>query len=355
MDSTYSGSYGRIKVSQTEFLSDSFVRGLIGMPLEDMTRTLSGTAYKDDINALYSLYTNPDLLEMAANRRLVERNKTALFAAPPMTSDLLRAYMSKWDVQNIKSVITSKYLGYDVKETETFLVSFRDVPMGIFGGIMKNEDFRVLINQTTIEAVAENLTRFGYGQQLLQYLDSYRKENDIAPMLQALDRYYYARLVSSLKFYNGDEGPLTRFFREEIDNKNLNVILAAKDMAVPFDRIREQLLPYGNLSMDDLQSMYGSGGVEDIAAKLQDRYDLKAAVESYRSEGDLKLFESEMRSSLLRRYLEVLSSQALSAGSTFAYILRAERERDNLRTIVIGTSYGIEQRKTEEMLLGGAV
>ena len=354
MDPTYSGSYGRIKVAQTEFLSDSFMSGLIPMSLEDITRTLSATVYKDDITALYSLYTNPDLLEMAANRRLVTRNKIALFAAPPMTSDLLRSYMSKWDVQNIKSILTSKYLGYDVKETETFLVSFRDVPLGIFGGIMTNDDFRVLINQSGIEAVAENLTRFGYGQQILQYLENYRKDNDIAPMLQALDKYYYSRLMTSLKFFNGDEGPLIRFFREEVDNKNIMVILAAKDMNVPFDKIRDQLLPYGNMTPENLQSLFGSGNVADIAAKLQDRYDLHTAVESYNAEGDLRLFESEMRSSLIRRYMEVLSSQSLSAGSIFAYILKSERERDNLRTIVIGNSYGIEQKRTEEMLVGGA-
>lgn len=354
MDSTYSGSYGRIKVSQTEFLSESVVRSFIGMPLDDITRALSSTVYKDDINALYSLYTNPDLLEMAANRRLVARNKIALFAAPPMTSDLLRAYMSKWDVQNIKSVITSKYLGYDVRETETFLVSFRDVPLGIFGGVMNNDDFRILINQSNIEAVAENLTRFGYGQLILQYLDNYRKDNDIAPMLQALDRHYYARLMSSLKFFNGDEGPLIRFFKEEVDNKNFMVLLAAKDMQVPFEKIRDQLLPYGNMTMEGLQSLFGSGGVEDMAAKLQDRYSLTQAIEAYRIEGDLKLFESEMRSSLLRRYVDVLSSQSLSAGSVFAYILRSERERDNIKTIVIGNSYGIEAKRTEEMLIGGA-
>lgn len=354
MDSTYSGSYGRIKVAQTEFLGDGVMRGFIGTPLEDVTRTLSGTVYKDDINALYSLYSNPELLEMAANRRLVARNKIALFAAPPMTSDLLRSYMSKWDVQNIKSVITSKYLGYDVKETETFLVSFRDVPLGIFGGIMSNDDFRVLINQANIESVAENLTRFGYGQQMLQFLDSYRKDNDIAPMLQALDRSYYSRLMSNLRFFNGDEGPLIRFFREEVDNKNIMVILAARDMHVPFDRIRDQLLAFGNMTVENLLSMYNSGGVADIASRLQDRYDMHSAVEAYAREGDLRLFESSMRSSLLRKYVEVLSSQSLSAGSIFAYILRAERERDNIRTIVIGNAYGIEQKRTEEMLLGGA-
>ncbi len=354
MDSTYSGSYGRIKVAQTEFLSDSFIHGLMGSSLDDITRTLSATIYKEDINALYSLYANPELLEMAANRRLVARNKIALFAAPPMASDLLKAYMSKWDVQNIKSVITSKYLGYDVKETETFLVSFRDVPLGIFGGIIGNDDFRILINQPNIEAVAENLTRFGYGQQMLQYLDSYRKDNDIAPMLQALDRYYYTRLISALRFFNGDEGPLIRFFREEVDNKNIMIIFAAKDMQVPFDKVRDQLIAMGNMSIDGLQSLYSSGSVADIASKLQDRYDLHAAVETYSKEGDLRLFESQLRASLLRRYVEVLSSQALSVGSTFAYILRSERERDNIRTIVISNSYSIEQKRTEEMLLGGA-
>jgi len=353
MDSTYSGSYGRVKVARTEFLPDQFIMDLVGTDLDEMTRRLSSTAYKQDIDALYSLYRNPELLELAANRRLLERNRIALFAAPPMALDMLRAYVAKWDIENIKSIITSRYLGYTIKQSETFLVSFRDVPLGLFGGNMSREDFTLLSNQSSIEGIVENLTRFGYGAILLQHIDAYRKENDITPMLRALDRYYYSRLLSAARFYNGDEGPVIRYFREEIDMHNIMVIIKARILDVLFEKIREEIIPGGNMDAETYQNLFTSRDVEEIASRLQERYDMQDAVAEFRREGDIGNFEVAMRSSIVSRYSSILSSQALSAGSILSFLIVAEIERDSIRTIVTGTACGLGQDSIRALLIGG--
>ena len=352
MDSTYSGAYGRLKVARTELLSFSTIRGFLSMGLDEITRVLSSTVYKEDINALYTLYKNPELLEMAANRRLSARNRLSLFAPPPAAADMLKAYMSKWDVENIKAILSSKYLGYSMKQTETFLLSFRDVPVGIFGGNMTREDFNVLLNQQGVEGVAEALTRYGYGSTVLQYIENYRKDGDIAPMLQALDRYYYTRLFSSLRFYLGSEGPLVRYFKEEVDMKNFKILLSGKDASIPFEKLRDSLLPFGTVTLDGLQSLYSADSVSDMVSKLTERFDLGRALERYRETGELGLFEQSMRSSLLSRYLGILDAQSLSSGAIFSYIFRAERERDNIRTVVTGKAYGLPPERIEELLVG---
>jgi len=352
MDSTYSGSYGRIKASQTEFLNESFIKSLYDMDIEGITRSLSSKSYKDDIDQLYSGYRNPELLEMVINRRLAIRNRIAQFAPPPNATDILRAYLSKWDIQNIKSVLTAKFLGYSLKETEAFLITFRDVALGVFAGNMKKEDFNLLLSLPDIETIVETLSRYGYGSTLLQEIDSYRKGGDVSPMLRALDRFYYRRLFASLRFYLGSEGPLIRYFREEVDIRNIMMLVTAKDLAVPFESMKEDVIPYGTLQSDTLRQVYDENSVSSVMSRFAERTGLSKSSIQEKGAADLKRFEASMRLSLYQKYSAILSSQSISIGSVFAFILRAEREREVLHAIVTGKVYGVNEAEIRE-LTGG--
>lgn len=354
MDSTYSGSYGRVKVIQSDFLTNSFINSLLEMKdVDEITHALSSTSYREDIDALYSLYRNPELVDMAINRHLIKKNKLALFAPPPMSRNVLTAYMSKWDVENIKAILSSKVLGYSIKETETFLVSFRDLPMGIFGGNLSHEDYKSLMARDSVESIVNYLSRFGYGSYLLQYMDFYRKNGEISRLLSALDSFFYIRLMDSLKFYNGDEGPLVRFFREEIDSKNIMILLKAKDLDVSYDRITGRMIPMGNLSLENLEELFGAADVDEIVTKLRGRYDFDKGLSEYKETGGLNTFEIDMKRAIYKKYLENLSSQSLSVGSILAMVFRAEIERENLHTIVIGKSYSLDNDKIADLLIRG--
>lgn len=354
MDSTYSGSYGRIKVSQSDFLTSSFVNNLIEMKdVDEITHALSSTSYREDIDALYSLYKNPELVDMAINRHLIKKNKLALFAPPPMARNSLTAYMAKWDVENIKAILSSKVLGYSIKETETFLVSFRDLPMGIFGGNLSHEEYKTLMSKDSVESIVNYLSRFGYGSYVLQYIEFYRKSGEISRLLSALDSFFYIRLMESLKFYNGDEGPLIRYFKEEIDSKNIMILLKAKDLDVSYDRITGRMIPGGNLALDQLEDLFGTENVGEIVSKLRNKYDMDRGMSEYSENGSLNIFEIDLKRAIYKKYFETLNSQSLSVGAIFAMVFRAEIERENLHTIVIGKSYSLDNDKIADLLIRG--
>lgn len=350
MDPTYAGAYGRIKAYTTDFLRSSFIGDLKNIDdLEEIMRQLYNTSYREDIDALSALYKNPVLLEMAINRHLITKNKVALFAPPPASKDLIKAYLSKWDIQNIKSIMSSKYLGYTIKESETFLISFRDVPMGIFGGAMSHEDFRVMLTMSSIEDMINYLLKFGY-QPILQHLDLYRKTKDLSMLFSSLDAFYYSRLLSLLKFYNGDEGPLTRFFREEIDANNIMILLKAKDLDVGFERISGFVISGGNLSVDNLKEMFALPSMEDVVSRLKSRYDFEEELKTYNEEGTLGQFDTRMKTSRLENYLPVFDSQALSIGSVFSLLLRAELERENLHSIIYAKTYNLDPSRLGQII-----
>lgn len=351
MDPTYTGAYGRIKVYLTEFLSDDILRRLAdSATVEDISAMMYSTFYREDMEQFSALHKGVDLLNMAINHRIIVRNRVALFAAPTPAREIIRAYLSKWDIENIKSVISSKYMGYEIKESESFLISFRDVPIGLFGGAMSHDDFKGLMSLGSIDEIVNRLSNFGYGQDVMQQMDRYRKSGDIGILLSALDAHFYFRLSDSLKFYNGDEGPLRRFINEEIDVRNIMVILKGVDLGVEFDRLKEALIPMGNISVASLQDIYSSGFIEQSIEKLKAHYPgMEEALKEYSENRRLEVFESLMRAELYRKYLDVFSQQALSAGFTFYFIIKSELERERLRSIIFGKYYGLSGERIRSM------
>ena len=65
---------------------------------------------------------------------------------------------------------------------------------------------------------------------------------------------------------------------------------------------------------------------------------------------NMPILEQKIQGSILKKYLDLLSTQSNSLGSIFSVMLRAENERDNVRKIVNGKVYGLEPAKIRELL-----
>ncbi len=342
MDSTYVGSYGRLKVYGTDFLDRGFMDGIASMDrAQDVSSSLYSTVYKEDYDALSAIYKDPELTQMAINRHLMRMNKLALFACPPMAKNAVLSYLSKWDVENIKTVISSKFLSHSVGEAEVFLLSFRNVPLGMIGSLLVPEDYKNMMAMSSIEAIVNYLTRFGYGSYMMQHMEDYRKTGDVSPVLYSLDRYYYSNLIENVKFYNGDEGPVLGYIRSEIDMNNLTVILKAKSLDLDYGRIASNLVPYGNIPVEKLSEVYSSGNVSGIVDGLRQYFDLEIPKKAFLEDGNVYHFYAAIKKAIYIKYIDSLSSLPLSLDSLFYFILRAESERNTIRAIYLSKIYGL--------------
>ncbi|HYZ95929.1 MAG TPA: V-type ATPase subunit, partial [Nitrososphaeraceae archaeon] len=130
--SSYSSSFGRLQSLSVNFLSSDILQHLLhAKDVAEMTRILEPTWYGEEIERAASLYSLPELLEVALNRHIVEINKIALEATPYSGKTAIRAYLLKWDIHNIELILSSKIIGRAITETEPFIVSSRNFPAGI--------------------------------------------------------------------------------------------------------------------------------------------------------------------------------------------------------------------------------
>ncbi len=350
MDSTYSGAYGRLKVSKSDFLSLNFVDQLSQKDADEFMKQLSTTSYRKEIDALSALYTVPDIAEVVLNAHMMRMIRNAGFAIPPLAKDFIMAYISKWDIENIKIILSSKVLGYSVENTETFLTVQRGTPVGMFGGIITREEYVKMIEQKDIEAVVNSLTKYGYGTILLKFLDEVKKSNDISSMVLALDIYYYSKLLQSFKFYNGDEGPMLQYIKTSIDIKNVMTII--KGIEFGFKNIKDYFIKGGNIPENKLAEM----ATKDVTAlKNELPFKVDDAFDRYKTDQFIAYFESALNRELYKKYLKLFDSLALSLESIVAFIIRSEIERNELRAIWLSKYYKISKDRSESMRILKAV
>ncbi len=344
MDSTYTGKYGQLRVLKTGFLSSDFVEQLEQKEPEDFLRALSGTSYRKEIDAFSGLYKGADLVSVVLNAHAMNTVRNAYIALPPLARDFVVAYTSKYDVENIKLILSSKKLNYSVESTEMFLMVHRNVPVGVISGPISMEEYKTIIAQKDIEGVVDALARHGYGTILLKFLDQTLKTGDISEMVVALDLAYYERLKAALRFYTGNEGLLFEYVKELIDVKNIMSVLKAIEAG--YKDVGSYLVKGGNMTDSKLAEM-SSKRVDELRNEMPYRID--EAFDMYRNDPYLTYFEAALRSAMLRKYLKLFDESAISLAYIMAFIIRAEVERDELRLAWTNRYYGVSKERIENL------
>ena len=351
--SPYASSLGRLQSQFPQFLGkDVYAQLLNAKDLAEVTKLLEASPYGPEILASAASYSGARLLEVAVNRTLVRRNRQALDAAPFAGKPLVGSYLRRWDIENIALILSSKAQNRPVKEAELFLVSSRDIPAGLFGGQMTLDDFRLVLQQPTLETTVQALVKFGYGAVLLPLLDQYERTKDIFPLLQALDRQYYGVLLDSSKFFQGDEWVVRLFIRSEVDVRNVTLLLKGKDAGLAAEVVLERFIDGGELPRSAVDDLYGARSVPELVTALETRYPtIHNGDAGYTANRTLSGYESALQRDRAVRELRRLRSYPLSISVIFSWMLLAELERSDLRRVIYGKLYNVQPATLESMLV----
>jgi V/A-type H+-transporting ATPase subunit C len=349
----YASSMGRLKVHLPEFLTKETLTTLANAKdLLEIEKDLEATIYGADIAAIAATTRGLERLEVAINRVFVRRCRKTLDIAPFAGKPILSAYLRRWDIENISLILSAKAQGRLVTENEAFLVSSREIPAGLFAGAMTLDDFRSLLQEPTLEGMAQQLARFGYGGVILTRLDAYTQTKDIFPILQALDTDYYARLIESIRFFQGDEWNIRLFVQSEIDVRNALLLLKGKAAGLDADTVLARFIDGGTLTRAAAADTYGARDVPELVTALAGRFPaLPEGLPAFQADATLAGFESALVRERIIRETHRMRSYPLSLSILFLFLLQAELERTDLRRIVYGHQYGVALATLVEQLI----
>lgn len=341
MLNSYGLPYGNLKVTKTEFLQRKHFDDIFRLSApSDFVSYLGDHGYKNEISSSTN-FEGLDLLDASNNTHLAKMNRHALSVTPQNGKDLIVSYLTKWDIQNIKTILVSKNLGLKVEETEMNLISENNAQLGIFAGLLDYNDYHNLISMDLIEDIISYTLKFGYGHAMLAYLERYRETNNLSTLLLSLDLYYYDMMKEKFRFYSGTEGPIFRFIKKTIDLKNVMTILKFIEFSSP-QNVSEYLLTGGGLSQQALEDLSKSESVEEVTQKLRGYMEIVKGFDFYKRKGSLVGIEGELTRNLYWEFIGILEMASLSLSNVIAFLLRAEAEWKDIRNIAFSRFYGID-------------
>jgi V/A-type H+/Na+-transporting ATPase subunit C len=351
--SAYASALGRLKPEFTAFLSKETYGQLTGAKdPNEVAKILDGTPYGPDVQAARAAYQGVALVEIAINRTFVRRNRRAYEATPFAGRGVVGAYLTRWDLENIELILAAKAQGRSVTETEDHLVSSREIPAGLYAGVLTLDDFRQLLAQPTLEATATGLVRYGYGGTVLPLVEAFQRTHDIFPILHALDREYYRRVLEASRFFQGDEWVVRQFLASEIDVRNALLLLKGKAADLPMDEVAGRWFDGGTLAAAQVPDLYGVRGVPELAERLAARFPTIAeGTVDFQGAQSLTGYESALSRDRAVTELRRMRTYPLSLSVIFTYLLLAELEREDVRRIAFAKLYGIAADRLTPLLV----
>ncbi|MFZ2497375.1 MAG: V-type ATP synthase subunit C [Methanosarcina sp.] len=335
--SNYAYAVTRVRAMKSKlFPKESYPR-LLNMGIDEITRFIQESEYKNDVDELAMKYSGGDLAEHALNRNLaLTYDKLARITSGELNY-LVVAYLKRYDIWNIKTLLRGKIYNAAVEDILESLIA---------AGEFTYTSMSELAAKATYQEVVEALKDTEY-YPLLQEFDG----NNLAHIENELDKLYYTVLFEAIGTPKSKDRKLfAKVVKLEVDVKNLINLFRLKKAGVG--------------KLDEIMPLMIEGGLElkpeKLAALPYDEFvnglqktQYWDAVSGVTDLDTTPLTTLESR--LTRYYLE--SSTLLSHVSPISvvpiidYIIHKNNEVTNLRIIFRGKEAGLNDNLIKDQLV----
>ncbi|QKQ98010.1 hypothetical protein GKQ38_00530 [Candidatus Nanohaloarchaea archaeon] len=318
----YPYMYARVSAKKAKLLESSDYENFMKMGVNEISRNLEEGEYKEDIDALGSNYDGVRLVELGLTRNLARSLSELVEMAPEDLSEILEAYLRRYDILSIKRLLRWKLSDQGDLDIESILT-----PVSSFTYKELKE-----LSEKDLDEIVDELD-FDAKIDYSNYLEG---KESVSEIETALDQAHFDELellageVRSEEFQN--------FLKREMEHQNLTVALRLKKHGQGREEIRERMIENGG---------------SEIVDKVIEAEDLNHAVEILAEEErisstdeDLEEIERELEVKRLRKALKMLHTEPLGLTSIIGYVVAKITEVENLRMLIRAKETGIHNIET---------
>jgi V/A-type H+-transporting ATPase subunit C len=335
----------RIRARRAKLFDDEDYRKLVRMGPGEISRYMEESEYESEMNALGSRHSGVDLIEYALNRNLAENFEDILDWAGGRLYDQVAAYLRKFDVWNVKTVLRGLYSGSSRGEIESDLIR---------AGEFDERFLQRLLEAQSVEGVVELLDGTIFETGMRAAFPEFEESDVLVPLENAADRAFYEHLLDEIGSYEPDS-PIAlyaEFMQAEIDFRNARNALRLARSGVDLDPA-EYFIDGGVLFSRGELSGLVSNRDELVTRIRESRYgdDIGPALAELEDAGTLIAFERALDAAL-QAYADNLSHvHPISVTPVLSYVIAKEREVDNIRAIARGREAGLGEDEIETELV----
>jgi V/A-type H+/Na+-transporting ATPase subunit C len=322
----------RVRGMKSRLLSHRALDDLILKPdLESLITELENGPYREEILEAKGKLSGILCIEYALRQNFIKTfQKIQSFATSEQEAEqYIRVFLHRWDVQNIKTILRGKNIHATSEEIAICLVP---------AGELDEATFRELLRQPDVRAVIDLLAtwRIPYAKPLTEAYPESAKTKDLAVLECALDRFYYADSLVSVKKPTYNNNLIRDLLKLEIDVVNLRTVLRmVRDRVAPEDARR--YLIGGGREFDEkkLLRLLTLPTIEDVVRELGATHYrfLSDIPESVARTQKISVIEKELERFLIKKGVGAFLLDPLSVGSVIGYFWAKYNEITNIRII----------------------
>jgi V/A-type H+/Na+-transporting ATPase subunit C len=335
--SNYPYAVTRVRAMKSKLLPKESYPRLLNMGIDEITRFIQESEYKNDVDELAMKYSGGDLAEHALNRNLALTYDKLVRITLGELNYLIVAYLKKYDIWNIKTLLRGKIYNASAEDIQESLIA---------AGEFTYTSMSELAAKATYQEVVEALKSSEY-YPLLQKFDG----TNLAYIENELDKMYYSSLFEAIgKPRTKDRKLFLRVIKLEVDVKNLGTLFRLKKAGIQqLDEVMPLMIEGGlELKLEKLATL----PYDEFVNELQ-RTQYWDAISGVTDPNMASL--TPLESKLTRYYLE--SSSILSHVSPISvlpildYIIHKNNEVTNLRIVFRGKEGGLSDELIKDQLV----
>lgn len=320
--------------------------------LAAMIELLERTTYKEEFVSLSIKHRGSKLIELATARNFANIVRKIKKLTPRRDLPVITALLRRWDVLDLKTLLTAKRAGKSFEDISPYLLLVGDMSVSDFERIARAEPQHVLeeVKKTRLgkDILAQKMRSINKSM-----MDAFKKSvlnSDTLFQIQTLlDSYMYSFIDNSLSINNKDAQSVRRVFKKEIDSKNIIIIERLKARKIDRKEIRNYLISGGMLDNSAIDRLIESESITESMKIAKDKF-RKLQLNSD-DKISLSDFEINMEKVISSEKLRVFSRSILSVGVILGFILLKEEELHNIRKIAKAKEFNIPEDEIRKMLI----
>ena len=207
------------KAKQSKLLKEEDYNKMLMMSVPEISHFISEAGYSKEMNDLAVRHSGIELLEYATYMNMSKQFRSILESANGELKDMVAAYLTKWDFENLKVVLRGKNYGLTLDNMREDLV---------IAGSLKEDDLEKLLSAPSIEealAIFKSKTGLSVSDEAIR---AYKEDKILTKIEDEITKGYYKNVLDSISGKDRATNIFRNYMKYVIDLKNVETIMKLK-------------------------------------------------------------------------------------------------------------------------------
>jgi len=333
-----------MRVRKAKLLPREEYMRMLNMSLPEITRFIGETEYKQEIDELATTFRGIDLIEVALSWNLAKEYQKIQEISPGNLKQFTRAYLRRWDIQNVLTILRGKLQGVKTGKIKEVLI-----PAGSLDKVALDR----LLAEENPEKIVDALKGHRMYPVLLREYPVAKDSGSFSHMENELYKQFFSEIITEAESGIKGGNLFLNFIRFDIDIKNVKTLFRLRADTFEEDA-REMYIQGGMLSAADfatLNTMKDQNEFIDILKGKIRQKSLIALLDELSSEKGVRDIETRLTRVQLEQMERMSKRHPFSIHPILVYLEKKKYEVFNIRALARGKESKLPSDKIAEYLV----